>query len=253
MMILPPQKKFRVVSLRFVLLLLGLIFTGACETGSLLKTAPQRRVRIAILKDVDDVIVRMRGRYKIIDPSNGRILEEGRRLQAIRIVPDRQGIQIGRTQYAIQQVRLVPGRDVGIQSGRHDKRYRGTIDIIRNGQGRLLVVNRLGLEDYVRGVLYHEVSHRWPMAVLKAQAVAARTYVIYQMRAKKFEAYDVTSDIYSQVYGGRSAERYRTNLAVKRTRGQILRFRGKVLPAYYHATCGGFTEDVSEIWEHDDL
>ena len=61
----------------------------------------------------------------------------------------------------------------------------------------------------------------------------------------------MTSDIYSQVYGGRSSERYRTNVAVDRTKGLVMVFGGKILPAYYHATCAGFTEDVHELWSED--
>ena len=51
--------------------------------------------------------------------------------------------------------------------------------------------------------------------------------------------------------GGRSAERFRTNIAVRRTLGEILFYEGKVVPAYFHANCGGHTEDVSELWKHD--
>ena len=92
------------------------------------------------------------------------------------------------------------------------------IDIIGNKQNKSLIINSLDLETYVKGVLYHEISHKWPLEAMKAQAVAARTYAFYQIKMNKAGAYDITSDIYSQVYGGRSAERYRTNLAVNRTR-----------------------------------
>ena len=113
------------------------------------------------------------------------------------------------------------------------------------------MINSLGLEDYVKGILRHEVSDRWPLEVIKAQAVAARSYAVYQIHANKGKEYDLTSDIYSQVYGGKSAERYRTNIAAERTEGEILIYQNKIFPAYYHATCGGKTEDVRVLWKDD--
>jgi len=101
-------------------------------------------------------------------------------------------------------------------------------------------------------VLYHEVSHHWPMEALKAQAVAARTYALYSINPAG-KPYDVTNDIYSQVYGGKSSERYRTDLAVEHTRGQVLTYNGRLIPAYFHATCGGMTEDAHELWNVDDI
>ena len=70
------------------------------------------------------------------------------------------------------------------------------------------------------------------------------------MKVNADKDFDVTSDIYSQVYGGRTSERYRTNLAVNRTKRQVMTYQGDIIPAYFHATCGGQTEDVSELWKH---
>lgn len=238
-----------------ILILIGAIFLGAgCETISPPRTEmPQKTIRIAVLRDAPYVIVTMRGVYQVIDPATHQTIEEGRRLRQTKITAYPDGIQVGQKRYPQQRIRLVPAKDIGLRTHRREKRYRGSVDIIRDTENRLLVVNRLGIEDYVKGILYHEASHRWPMEALKAQAVAARTYALYQMEANAKEEYDVTSDIYSQVYGGRSAERYRTNLAVQKTYGQVMRFKGKIIPAYYHSTCGGLTEDVRKLWEHDDL
>ena len=90
------------------------------------------------------------------------------------------------------------------------------------------------------------------MEALKAQAVAARTYALYSINPAG-KHYDVTNDIYSQVYGGRDSERYRTDLAVDRTRGQVLTYNNQIIPAYFHATCGGMTEDARELWNLPDI
>jgi stage II sporulation protein D len=113
------------------------------------------------------------------------------------------------------------------------------------------VVNDIELEDYVKGILYHEVSHYWPQEALKAQAVVCRTYALYQMGENSGRDYDVTSDVSSQVYGGRAAERYRTNMAVDETKGVVLVYNGNIFPAFFHATCGGNTENAALLWNID--
>jgi stage II sporulation protein D len=99
--------------------------------------------------------------------------------------------------------------------------------------------------------LYHEASHYWPDEVLKAQAIICRTYALYQTQENKSKDYDVTSDIYSQVYGGRTSERYRLNRAVQQTTGLVLTYKGNLFPAFYHACCGGHTEDATVVWNLD--
>jgi stage II sporulation protein D len=71
------------------------------------------------------------------------------------------------------------------------------------------------------------------------------------MQESASKDFDVTSDIYSQVYGGGVSERSRTNRAVEETRGRILTYQGKIFPAYFHATCAGHTEDASLLWDID--
>jgi stage II sporulation protein D len=87
------------------------------------------------------------------------------------------------------------------------------------------------------------------MEALKAQAIAARTYAFNQMQESKASAYDVKNTTSSQVYGGSMSERYRTKLAINQTAGKILKFEGKVFPAYFHATCGGYQAGAQELWK----
>ena len=128
------------------------------------------------------------------------------------------------------------------------RKFRGSIDIIKKDNGKFMVINRLPLDDYLYGVLYNEVSHRWPMEVLKAQAIAARTFALYQVRENRAQAYDLRNDVYSQVYGGSASEKWSTTIAVNKTKGQVLTYKGDIFPAYYHATCAGYTEDAANLW-----
>ncbi|MDD5436819.1 MAG: SpoIID/LytB domain-containing protein [Candidatus Omnitrophica bacterium] len=131
------------------------------------------------------------------------------------------------------------------------RRFRGKVDVVKKNNGKVMVINSLGLDEYLYGVLYHEVSHRWPMEALKAQAIAARTFALYQIRQSRSQPYDLRNDIYSQVYGGRESEKWATTIAVNRTKGQVLTYKGDIFPAYYHATCAGHTEDASNLWNVD--
>ena len=119
---------------------------------------------------------------------------------------------------------------------------------VRVEDGRLLVVNTLKLENYLRAVVPKEMIASWPIEALKAQAVAARTYALYQRRKRTDYLYDVDATILSQVYGGKRTERPKTDRAVSETRGKVLLKGGRLVLAYFHANSGGFTEDSGNVW-----
>lgn len=125
--------------------------------------------------------------------------------------------------------------------------YRSRVSI-RAEKGRLLVINQVGLEHYLYGVLPREVYVSWPPAALQAQAVAARTYVLYHMLVRQGRSYDVLSTTSSQVYGGLESEQPATNRAVDATRDLVL-FNGRQLAlTLYHANSGGVVEAVEDVW-----
>jgi len=188
-------------------------------------------VRVAVLKDAKEFDLSIRGRYQIIDLSTNKELYRGKRLKRSSVTAARGKTVIGRQEYLVRRLRIIAQKDVAIYIKGKKRRYRDQIDIIRGEKNTFLVINRLDLESYVKGVLYHEVPHRWPLNAIKAQAVATRTYALYRISQNETQEYDVTSDIYSQVYGGRSAERHRSNIAANRTRGEILTYKDKILPA----------------------
>lgn len=116
-------------------------------------------------------------------------------------------------------------------------------------QNKILVINEISMEEYLKGVLPKEASASWPEESLKAQAIASRTYALFKNLEKKDEKFAVTKDVLSQVYGGKGAEQPETNRAVDETRGQILTFNGKIFPAYFHSTCGGKTTQAEYAWD----
>lgn len=205
-------------------------------------------IRVAIVDDKDSIYISLKGKYKIYALGSERVVMEGPFLNA-NVSVSKEGMEIGKKEVKLNGVRVKVAKDSNIYVD--SRRFRGDIDIVKKENAKFMVINYIALDDYLYGVLYHEVSHRWPMEALKAQAIAARTFALHQARQSKLQPYDLRSDIYSQVYGGRSSERWATTKAVRLTRDKVLTYNGALLPAYYHATCGGYTEDASNLWSVD--
>ena len=106
------------------------------------------------------------------------------------------------------------------------------------------------LEDYVRGVVPNELSPGIFPAVeaLKAQAIAARTYAVFNRGRFAASGFDLLPTIRSQVYGGKATEHPLTDRAVAETRGVVATYAGEPIVAYYTSTCGGHTEDGDKIF-----
>jgi stage II sporulation protein D len=133
------------------------------------------------------------------------------------------------------------------------KAYRGEI-VIQGSDTAAIVVNRLSVEDYVRGVVPLEIGGRAvsDSAAIQAQAVAARSYANTHLANDPSRSYDVTAGVRDQVYGGAGAENTISNRAVESTRGLVVKYAGRIVNAPYHSTCGGTTAAASEVWRSDD-
>ncbi|HPN73091.1 MAG TPA: SpoIID/LytB domain-containing protein [Candidatus Omnitrophota bacterium] len=159
-------------------------------------------------------------------------------------------IVIGKESFRDKNIRLSPGTGGGFFFDGVE--YRGELDILVSGEV-FSAINRVQMEDYLKGVVPREVHGFWPMSALKAQAVASRSYAAFEAARRKNLPYDLTSDTYTQVYGGKSAERSRTTKAVTLTSGEVLKYDGKVIPGYFHSSCGGHTTTISSVWNGRDM
>jgi len=132
----------------------------------------------------------------------------------------------------------------------NDRPYRGRIEVFTNTRGTLTVVNVLGLEDYVRGVVANELSPgSYPaLDALKAQAIAARTYALRNRGQFSARGFDLLPTTRSQVYRGLTSENPLSTRAVDETRGMIATYNGEPINALYTSTCGGRTEDSENIF-----
>src|ERR1041384_4664398 len=132
----------------------------------------------------------------------------------------------------------------------NDKPYRGRIEVFTNLRGSLTVVNELGLEDYVRGVVANELSPGGYPAIeaLKAQAIAARTYALKNRGQFMSQGFDLLPTTRSQVYRGLTSENALSTRAVDETRGLVATYNGEPINALYTSTCGGRTADSEKIF-----
>ena len=117
------------------------------------------------------------------------------------------------------------------------------------------VIGVLPLENYLVGVVASEMPLSWPMEALKAQAVAARSYTLVQMRERAGKIFHVESNILDQVFTHISQHQEQSGLtakakaAVSATAGLVLLdSKQQVLKAYYHSDCGGKTSNAASIW-----
>lgn len=125
--------------------------------------------------------------------------------------------------------------------------YEG-IFLVREWEDGVVLINQIGIEDYVRYVLPSEMESTFPFEAQKAQAVCARTFAYAQMQNKTYAAYGANVDDSTsfQVYN-RFGTSSMTDLAVEETKGQLMVYDDQPITCYYFSTSNGFTEDMG-VW-----
>ena len=176
----------------------------------------------------------------VLTSSSGLVVEGRASLQGERTMT------VGATSIGSRPLRV---RSKGDFIRVNKKYFRGWVELRKKKNGLLLAVNELDIELYLLGVVASEIPHDWHRETLKAQAVASRTYALYQKRMAAGRTYHVLATEESQMYNGRSGERPSTSQAVRETAGQVLVYHGELISAFYHSSCGGHTEDASKLWD----
>lgn len=126
----------------------------------------------------------------------------------------------------------------------------GLVHVVRKGKG-FLVINQVDLEEYVKGVVPGEVNSSWHPEMLKAQAVAARTYALYQQMLSAARDYDVVATVQDQVYKGKDGVDTAVLRAVDETRGLVLTYQQAPIYAAFSSTAAGLTEDAVNVWSKE--
>jgi stage II sporulation protein D len=132
-------------------------------------------------------------------------------------------------------------------NGVANARYRGSFEIL-SAKTVPLLINRLAMEKYLRGVVPSEMPASWPMEALKAQAIAARSYAYTQTQYNDPGVY-LEMTVASQVYGGINKETARSNLAVKETSDMYATHNNVPIHAFFHSSSGGHTENSENVWK----
>jgi stage II sporulation protein D len=125
------------------------------------------------------------------------------------------------------------------------RKYRGTF-LVSVVDGKLRLINHVGLDAYLDGVVPCESPHDWPADALEAQAVVSRSYALTSVRTGS--DFDVYPDTRSQVYRGISGEYPESNAAVQATSGQAVYYDGTVARTYFFSTSGGRTAAIQDVW-----
>jgi len=214
-------------------------------------------IRVGIEVGTPLAVIMSTSGLRVRDGASGEELVSARE-EIVRFEPSAGGASLvepaGRVDQALPSFivePLDPGADVVIAG----KTYRGAAEVVADRSRGLIVINRLGLEEYLLGVVPAEIGRRAPeeFAAVRAQAVAARTYTISHLGRRDSLGFDLFATVEDQVYGGLEVERRDVERAINETRGEILTFDGQVVSAFYHSTCGGRTATREEVWGEPDL
>jgi stage II sporulation protein D len=204
--------------------------------GTTLGISPSPTVRVLLADGKRRVELGSAASWRVVDAERRRIeLPPGRLVVPASLEIDGRALSAPLT--------FVPGT-APLELG--GAAYRGKLLVFSNGE-RLQVVNAVGMESYVRGVVGGEMPPTWPQAALEAQAVAARSFALSRLStvvtASTFDVYD---DTRSQVYGGIGAETPSTDEAVAATARHVVLFDGKVALTVFSSSSGGTTVSAAE-------
>jgi stage II sporulation protein D len=168
--------------------------------------------------------------------------------QAFNILPTTNGFSVNGQ---LAEVPYVSVTSYGSPIYYNGRSYIGSL-IFRNEKGLLSVINVLPIEEYLVGLVASEMPKNWPTESLKAQAVVARTYAMFQRKGRNSawssSPYDVESTVLDQVYRGNVVNDKLVRKAVEETKGEYLTLNGKLLKTFFSSTCGGKTESAKNVW-----
>jgi stage II sporulation protein D len=148
----------------------------------------------------------------------------------------------------IRELKIASATPLRLQAGSAVRHYRGSLVVTAEGN-TLQLINHVGIEDYLYGVVTKESVASWPNEALKTQAVASRTYALYQAQHRKSRAWDMVDDEGSQVYGGVEGESAAAHRAVDETRGIVVTYKGRPIYAMFTSNTGWHTGDPKFIFD----
>ncbi len=211
---------------------------------------PAKAIRIGLYKNISDVLIGLSEEGTISDARTNKNLMAIFPMKVYKLTKSGNGmtISLNGKSYALgsSAIYIKPKSAAGYVYTKK-RWYRGQFLVFVAGSG-LTLTNDVDIESYIQGVVPSEMPSKWNAEALKAQAIAARSYAVANMGKHASGGFDLNDTTEDQCYGGASAETIKTNEAVASTRGQVLVYGNKVIPAYYHASSGGQTLQSGAVW-----
>jgi len=219
-----------------ILIILGIL------TINIIFANPSHAIKIGLLTNVEQVGIGTDVAGRMISVHTNRTVCTTDPLKGYILVPNKNEIAIksGGHLYPLNTDALVLRPDTKGYVSTKGKWYRGKL-MVKNVGGKLIVINDIPLEDYLKGVVPSEMPPSWEYEALKAQAIAARSYALANLGKQSRYGYDLKDNTEDQAYGGASAETSRTNRVVEETEGLVLTYDMRIISAYYCASAGGMT------------
>lgn len=218
----------------------------------ILNSAPCFAIKIGLQTNVDKIYIGSTTAAKLIDVNTNRTICDLEPMKGYEIRPyhNTMAIRLKGQYYKMNSDNIVLRSTGGGYISAKNKWYRGHF-IIRNTGGEITVINDVNIEDYIKGVVPAEMPSSWEAEALKAQAIAARSYAMANLGKQAKYGYDLKDDTSDQAYYGATAETEKTNKAVDDTKGIVLIYDLKIIPAFYYASAGGQTASATEAWGKD--
>ncbi|MBI5360262.1 MAG: SpoIID/LytB domain-containing protein [Planctomycetes bacterium] len=171
----------------------------------------------------------------------------------VYITPSPKGLMFGNTLIPHNDFDVWPDNDGAIAV--NGRSYHGGLWVHALPENKLAFCNIIDMETYLQSVVGSELTPSYPLQALIAQAIAARTYGLFEIKSAKISGrwFDLRDDTGSQAYNGISSETVKTIEAVEQSRGVILIYNDGLFKAFYHSTCGGYTESVKDIFNEPEI
>lgn len=213
---------------------------------------PCYAIKIGLQVNASWVGVGSSGATSLIDANTNKTVTRIAGMKGYEIVPykNTMAIKLDGKFYQIYSDNVVLKPPINGFISAKNKWYRGYL-IIQNKNQKLTVINNVGMEDYLKGVVPSEMPSSWELEALKAQAIAARSYAIANLGKRASFGFDLKDTPEDQAYGGATAETSKTNTAVEETSGLVLTYNYKVVSAFYSASAGGQTVTSKQAWGND--
>lgn len=216
---------------------------------SIFNSSPSYAIKIGVIVGASQIGIGSSNATSIIDANTNKTVCKVDAMKGYEIIPykNTMAIRLNGKFYQIYSDNIVlkPAKGGFVNVKR--KWYRGFLRVQNKGN-KLTVINDVGLEDYIKGVVPSEMPSSWEMEALKAQAIAARSYALANLGKRANLGFDLKDTPEDQAYGGASAETVRTNTAVEQTSKLVLTYNYKVVSAYYSASAGGQTISAKDVW-----